>query len=67
MRWAGALPNNALYDTGAELSRLKDLHARGILVRYFETPQLFDALRITVGTNDEVDQLLRELRSMTAS
>lgn len=37
------------------------LKERGILVRYFPTPELYDALRITVGTDDEVDALLRAL------
>jgi histidinol-phosphate aminotransferase len=35
------------------------LQARGILVRYFD--QLPDALRITVGTDQEIDRLLEEL------
>lgn len=34
------------------------LKARGILVRYFERPLLDDALRITVGTDAEIDELL---------
>jgi len=37
------------------------LKARGILVRYFPTPELADALRITVGTDEEVDALLAAL------
>jgi histidinol-phosphate aminotransferase len=37
------------------------LKARGILVRYFATPELFDALRITVGTDTEIDALLDAL------
>jgi histidinol-phosphate aminotransferase len=40
------------------------LKARGVLVRYFPTPQLRDALRITVGTDTEVDALLAALREM---
>ena len=40
------------------------LKARGVLVRYFPTPQLFDALRITVGTDAEVDALLAALDEM---
>jgi histidinol-phosphate aminotransferase len=35
-----------------------ELKARGILVRYFSTPELHDALRITVGTDAEIDALL---------
>ena len=34
------------------------LRARGILVRHFATPRLADALRISVGTEAEIDQLL---------
>ena len=37
---------------------IEALKARGILVRYFATPELFDALRITVGTDAEIDALL---------
>jgi histidinol-phosphate aminotransferase len=38
-----------------------ELKARGILVRYFATPELRDALRITVGTDAEIDALLAAL------
>jgi histidinol-phosphate aminotransferase len=37
------------------------LKQRRILVRYFGTPELYDALRITVGTDDEIDALLAAL------
>jgi len=40
------------------------LKARGILVRYFATPELFDALRITVGTDAEIDALLSALQEI---
>jgi histidinol-phosphate aminotransferase len=40
------------------------LAARGVLVRHFATPRLFDALRITVGTDEECDVLLRELADL---
>jgi len=39
------------------------LKSQGVLVRYFPTAELFDALRITVGTDDEVDRLLAALRA----
>lgn len=39
----------------------RELKQRGILVRYFDTPELQDALRITVGTDAEVDALLSVL------
>lgn len=37
------------------------LKGQGILVRYFATPELNDALRITVGTDEETDALLKAL------
>jgi histidinol-phosphate aminotransferase len=40
------------------------LKARRILVRYFATPELRDALRITVGTDHEIDALLSALREL---
>jgi histidinol-phosphate aminotransferase len=42
---------------------LKD---RGVLVRYFAIPELADALRITVGTDEEVAVLLDALDSVRA-
>ncbi len=39
----------------------RKLKERGVLVRWFDTPALCDALRITVGTPDEVAALLRAL------
>jgi len=45
---------------GSSLLPLKDaLQARGVLVRHFA--ELPDALRITVGTDAEIDRLLEEL------
>jgi histidinol-phosphate aminotransferase len=40
---------------------LKD---RGFLVRYFSTPELSDCLRITVGTDEQIDQLLTALHDV---
>ena len=37
------------------------LKSQGVLVRYFNTAELFDALRISVGTDAEVDALLAAL------
>jgi len=37
------------------------LKEHGILVRYFDTPELFDALRITVGTEEECAALVEAL------
>tara|TARA_B100001094_G_scaffold320036_1_gene365649 strand:+ start:56 stop:1075 length:1020 start_codon:yes stop_codon:yes gene_type:complete len=39
-----------------------ELKERGVLVRYFEQPRLDDCLRVTVGTEDETDFLLDQLR-----
>jgi histidinol-phosphate aminotransferase len=40
------------------------LAARDILVRHFTSHELGDALRITVGTDDEIDALLTALRAI---
>lgn len=37
------------------------LKAQGILIRYFSSPALSDCLRITVGTDEEIDQLVTAL------
>ncbi|MCY4087708.1 MAG: histidinol-phosphate transaminase [Actinomycetia bacterium] len=44
-----------------------ELRARKILVRYFEGSSLSDRLRITVGTDEEVDTLLRAVRAILRS
>lgn len=45
-------------DQGPVLHRLAE---RGVLVRHFAVPGLSDALRVTVGTDDEVDAFLAAL------
>lgn len=40
------------------------LRKRGILVRYFNEPRINDFLRITIGTDDEMKVLIRELKSI---
>ena len=42
----------------------RGLKARGILVRYFAIPELRDALRISVGSDAEIDALLAALQAM---
>jgi histidinol-phosphate aminotransferase len=37
------------------------LKEKGVLVRYFDTPELRDALRVTVGTSDEIKTFLDAL------
>ena len=39
----------------------EEMKRRGVLVRYFDTPELQDCIRITVGTDDEISRLLKEL------
>jgi len=41
------------------------LKEKGILVRYFSSPELHDSIRITVGTDEEIVALLRELKALT--
>lgn len=41
------------------------LKERGILVRYFNQPGLDDKLRITVGTDDQIDRLIQELEEIS--
>ena len=40
------------------------LKAHGILVRYFLTPELADCLRITVGTDEEINRLVSALEQL---
>jgi len=48
---------------GSDLAPLaRALAARDILVRHFPTTEVRDALRITVGTDEEIDMLLAALR-----
>ncbi|NPT55334.1 histidinol-phosphate transaminase [Paraburkholderia elongata] len=43
------------------------LRAQGIFVRHFDLPRINQHLRISVGTDDECDALLRSLRSILAT
>ena len=52
------VPLSAPHSAGEIYQALK---SRGILIRYFDTPELEDKLRITVGTADENTQLLSSL------
>lgn len=42
----------------------KALKDRGVLVRHFSAPELTDYLRITVGCDEEMDELVRNLREL---
>ncbi len=41
-----------------------ELREKGIYVRYFDIPRLENWLRITVGTDDEMEKLLSEIRGI---
>ncbi len=49
--------------TAAAAELYAQLRDRGVLVRYFGEPRLRDCLRISVGTDEETDLLLTELRA----
>lgn len=57
-RWGGDPDARTLFE------QLRD---RRILVRYFNARRLEDALRITVGTDEECDKLIAALKELTAS
>ena len=40
------------------------LKSRGILVRYWDLPRIADKVRITVGTPEQNDRLLAELKTL---
>jgi histidinol-phosphate aminotransferase len=40
------------------------LKERGLLVRYFSSPELADCLRISVGTDEEIDRLLAAMQEL---
>jgi histidinol-phosphate aminotransferase len=43
------------------------LKERGLLVRYFSSPELADCLRISVGTDEEIDRLLAAMQELRRS
>ena len=42
----------------------RELKARGVLVRWFDKDRIRDYLRITVGSREQMDTLLREIRAI---
>ncbi len=42
------------------------LREKGVLVRYFDKPRISDRLRITIGTPEEMDALLRAVQEILA-
>lgn len=55
-------PRHARADAKALLAGLRE---RGILVRYFDKPRLNDRLRITIGTDEQMDAVIEALRELT--
>ncbi|MBM3289350.1 MAG: histidinol-phosphate transaminase [Candidatus Hydrogenedentes bacterium] len=56
-QWTGAPSAREIFDA---------LRARAIIVRYFDAPRLRDALRITVGSEREIEALIDALRAILA-
>ena len=52
---SGRIEGKALYE---------GLKARGILVRHFDAPRIAPFVRITVGTREQMERLIREIREM---
>ena len=50
------IPAQTLFET---------LRNRGIYVRYFKKPRIDEHLRITIGTDEDMKQLLEELRRLS--
>jgi histidinol-phosphate aminotransferase len=50
--------------SGAELYQA--LRDRGIIVRHFKSPRIEDFLRITIGTDEQSDQLVEALKKILA-
>ena len=56
-QWHGKPTAKALFE---------GLRNQGIYLRYFDVPRLANALRITIGTDEEIDRLLNALRALLA-
>jgi histidinol-phosphate aminotransferase len=39
---------------------------RGVLVRHFNTPDLRDYIRVSIGSDDEIDRFVEELKAVIA-
>ena len=62
------MPTVSLPGTGARAEDLFDrLRGMNIFVRYFKGPRTGDRLRITIGTDDEMDVLLAALAELDRS
>jgi len=65
----GVLPSQANFVFARHSARnavdlAADLRARGVLVRHFKQPRIDQYLRISVGTPDQCDQLIRVLTEL---
>lgn len=47
-------------------SLFQDLKHRGVLVRYFKQPRIDNFLRVSIGTDEEMDRFLREVEELLA-
>jgi len=68
-KWLKPYPSEANFILCAVLSRsAKDIYARlqkkGIFIRYFETPELKDYIRISVGRPEDTARVIAALRDM---
>lgn len=63
--WPAAYGNFVLAHVGPRAAAVRDaLRARRILVRYWDTPELRESLRITVGSPAQNDALIEALRAI---
>jgi histidinol-phosphate aminotransferase len=63
--WPAAFGNFLLCNVGPDARRIYEtLRARKILVRFWDTPELRESLRITVGDAEQIDALLAALRTI---
>ena len=53
----------ATHKTAAAEDIFKYLRSKQIYVRFFKQPRIDNYLRITVGTDEETDELIKELKS----
>ncbi|MCL1630763.1 histidinol-phosphate transaminase [Sporolactobacillus sp. CPB3-1] len=61
---------NFIFASHTEVNAELIFHAlrdRGVLVRYFKQPRISNYLRITIGTDEEMDQLIRALTDILSS
>ena len=59
--------SNFLFATHESFSMEKlylELKKKGILIRYWDKPRISNYVRITVGTDEQVDLLLKEIKNI---